>query len=65
MHIFTKFSMFLTATKWTDFVVKGSFLGPLFVKRVFFNERFWKEVLVKLEHIFTSYMVPKIAYPRL
>ena len=58
--------MFVTGKKWEDFVVKGSFCNcPLFIQRVFYNEEFWKPVLLKLEEVFKNCMIPEIAYPRI
>ena len=58
--------MFVTGKKWEDFVVKGSLCNcPLFIQRVFYDEEFWKPVLVKLEDFFNNCMIPEIAYPRI
>ena len=56
--------MFVTCRPWTDFVVKGSNSGSLFIERVSFNAKFWSVVFDRLYHFFTSHMLPEIAYPR-
>jgi len=45
--------MFVTGQKWTDFVVKGSQSGPLFIERVMFDEDFWKVVLICFQRLHT------------
>ena len=56
--------MFVTSKHWTDFVVKCSNGGPLFIERVPFNKEFWDSVLPKLDKFFQCHLLPEIAYPR-
>lgn len=57
--------MYVTSKTWTDFVVKSSTGGPLYIERVFFNKEFWGKVFPKLELFFNNFMLPELAYPRL
>lgn len=57
--------MYLTKTKWTDFVVGGSETSDVYIERVAFDSEWWASVKQKIELFFERYVLPEIAYPRI
>ncbi|RUA05520.1 MAG: hypothetical protein DSY43_04465 [Gammaproteobacteria bacterium] len=57
--------MYLTETKWTDFVVLGSQSPGIFVERLCHDPLWWENIKIKLGAFYHNYILPEIAYPKI
>lgn len=57
--------MYLTETKWADFVVQGTQTTSIYIERVKHDNVCWAAVKQKLQNFFDSHIATELAYPRI
>lgn len=57
--------MYLTETKWADFVVQGTQTTSIYIERVKHDNVWWAAVKQKLQNFFDSHIATELAYPRI
>ena len=58
--------MYLTETKWTDFVVEGSQTSSMYIERVCHHDIVWWAVIKKkIKLFFHNHILQELAYPRI